>query len=74
MPTDFWGGIIFALTPTVVVGLIFWFIMRMIVRADRDERRAYSRIEAQERARVAAEPAAGRAASGPAADGTGAPR
>lgn len=55
MPTDLWGGIIFALAPTVVVGLIFWFIMRMIVRADRDERRAYARIEAEERARMAQE-------------------
>jgi hypothetical protein len=55
MPTDLWGGIIFALAPTVVVGLIFWFIMRMIVRADRDERRAYARIEAEERARLAEE-------------------
>jgi predicted permease len=55
MPTDLWGGIIFALAPTVVVGLIFWFVMRMIVRADRDERRAYARIEAEERARLAEE-------------------
>jgi predicted permease len=53
MPTDLWGGIIFALAPTVVVGLIFWFVMRMILRADRDERRAYAKIEAEERARMA---------------------
>jgi hypothetical protein len=55
MPTDLWGGIIWALAPTVVVGLIFWFVMRMIVRADRDERRAYARIEREERARLAKE-------------------
>jgi predicted permease len=60
MPTDFWGGIIFALAPTVVVGLIFWFIMRMIVRADRDERRAYAKIEAEERARFAREDSSAR--------------
>jgi hypothetical protein len=51
MPTDLWGGIIWSVAPTIVVGLIFWFVIRMIVRADRDERRAYARIEAQERAR-----------------------
>ena len=55
MPTDLWGGIIWSLAPTIVVGLIFWFVMRMVIRADRDERRAYSRIEAEERARIAQE-------------------
>jgi hypothetical protein len=55
MPTDLWGGIAWALAPTIIVGLIFWFIMRMVVRADRDERRAYAKIEAEERARLAKE-------------------
>ncbi len=44
-------GIIFAVTPTVVVGLIFWFVMRAIMRADRTERSAYAKVEAEERAR-----------------------
>jgi hypothetical protein len=44
-------GIIFALTPTVVVGLVFWFVMRAIMRADRNERSAYAKVEAEERAR-----------------------
>jgi len=44
-------GIIFAVTPTVVVGLIFWFVMRAIMRADRTERAAYAKVEAEERAR-----------------------
>jgi hypothetical protein len=44
-------GIIFALTPTVIVGAVFWFVMRAIIRADRTERSAYSKIEAEERAR-----------------------
>ena len=43
--------IIFALTPTVIVGAVFWFVMRAISRADRTERSAYSKIEAEERAR-----------------------
>jgi hypothetical protein len=50
-----WGGIIFALAPTVCVGLIFWFVMRGILRSDRTERKVYARIEAEERAKLAAE-------------------
>ena len=48
---DVIGGIGWALAPTVLVGLLFWAIMRAIVRADRNERKAYSRLEAEERAR-----------------------
>jgi hypothetical protein len=54
MPTDYWGNLIFSLVPTVVVGLIFWYVIRSIVRADRTERRVYAQIEAEERAKVAA--------------------
>ena len=46
-----WEGIVWALAPTVLVGLVFWAVMHFIVRADRSERKAYSKIEAQERAR-----------------------
>lgn len=46
-----WTGIIWALAPTVLVGLVFWVVMRAVVRADRGERKAYAKIEAQERAR-----------------------
>lgn len=49
---DFWGNAVFSVTPTIVVGLIFWFVMRAIVRADRTERRVYSQIEAEERAKA----------------------
>ncbi|GAA2047734.1 MULTISPECIES: hypothetical protein [Microbacteriaceae] len=48
---DVISGIVWALAPTVLVGLLFWAIMRAIVRADRNERKAYSRLEAEERAR-----------------------
>lgn len=48
---DFWTNAVFSVTPTIVVGLIFWFAMRAIIRADRAERQAYSDIEAEERAR-----------------------
>ncbi|MDN4616366.1 hypothetical protein P5G50_18105 [Leifsonia sp. F6_8S_P_1B] len=48
---DVIGGIVWSLAPTVLVGLLFWAIMRNIVRADRNERAAYARLEAEERAR-----------------------
>jgi hypothetical protein len=54
VPTTVWGGIVFSLAPTICVGLIFWFSMRAILRADRTERKVYARIEAEERAKQAA--------------------
>jgi cytochrome c-type biogenesis protein CcmH/NrfF len=48
---DIWTGIIWSLAPTVLVGLMFWLIMRAIVRADRTERRVYAKMEAEERAK-----------------------
>lgn len=48
---DIISGIVWSLAPTVLVGLLFWMIMRAIVRADRTERKVYSRMEAEERAR-----------------------
>jgi len=61
VPETFWGAAVFAVTPTIVVGLIFWFAVRALLRADRTERAVYSQIEAEERARAEAEE---RAASG----------
>ncbi len=51
MPQDFFTNAIISLVPVVGVGLLFWFIMRAIIRADRTERKVYSKVEAQERAR-----------------------
>lgn len=48
----FWAGAA-ALVPSAGVGLLFWFAMRKIVRADRDERMALERMDA-ERAALAA--------------------
>ena len=45
---------LFSVTPTILVGLIFWFALRAILRADRTERDAYAKIEAEERAKLAA--------------------
>ena len=52
MPEDFWGNAIFSVTPTILLGLIFWFAMRAIIRADRSERTTFSKIDAEERARL----------------------
>ncbi len=52
MPQEFWANAVFSLIPTVVVGLIFWFTIRGILRADRTERKVYADIEAEERARA----------------------
>ena len=49
---SFWANALFSLAPTVLVGAIFWIIMRAIIRADRTERNAYARVEAEERARL----------------------
>ena len=54
MPADFWYNALYSVVPTVLVGLIFWFVMRAIIRSDRNERAAYAKIEAEERAKAAA--------------------
>lgn len=51
MLDNFWANAAYSLAPTVLVGLVFWFIMRAIIRADRTERKVYAEIEAQERAK-----------------------
>ncbi|MRX44370.1 hypothetical protein [Agromyces kandeliae] len=52
---DFWLNALWSLAPTVLIGLIFWFVMRSLLRADRTERDAYAKIEAEERAKRAAQ-------------------
>ncbi len=52
---DWWLNAAWSVTPTIVLGLVFWFIIRMIVRSDRAERKAHQRYEAEERARLARE-------------------
>ena len=51
MIQDFWLNAIFSLVPTILIGLIFWFIMRSILRADRTERNILKKYEADERER-----------------------
>lgn len=54
MPEEFWANALYSVTPTILVGLLFWFIIRGIIRADRTERKVYSEIEAEERAKFEA--------------------
>ena len=55
MPDSLWGNILYSLAPTVLIGVIFWFVMRAIIKADSNERKAYASIEAKERKRFEAE-------------------
>lgn len=51
MPQEFWTNAIFSVVPTLLFGVLFWFVFRAIVRADRSERETYAKIEAEERAK-----------------------
>jgi hypothetical protein len=55
---NYWANAAYSLIPTILLGLIFWLVMRSIFRADRTERTVYAEIEAEERARFATENAA----------------
>ena len=55
-PDSGWLGVAWALIPTIALGLIFWMVMRGILRADRHERAVQARIEAEERAKVGLPP------------------
>ncbi len=41
-----------SVTPTILVGLVFWLVLRTILHADRTERKVYTEIEAEERAKL----------------------
>ena len=55
MPEEFWANAIFSVVPTLLFGLLFWFVFRAIIRSDRSERAAAARVEAEERAKRAAQ-------------------
>ena len=54
---NYWLNALWSLIPTVLVGVVFWLVMRGIVRADRVERAAYADLEAAERSRLGLPPA-----------------
>ncbi len=58
MPQEYWANFVFSLVPTIVIGLIFWYILRGIIRSDRREREVAARIDAEERAKAGLPPRA----------------
>lgn len=49
---------LWALTPTILVGVFFFWVLRIILRADRVERRVYKSLEAKEREKAGLPPKA----------------
>lgn len=49
---NWWVNAIWSVTPTVLIGLFFWLVLRLILRADRTERRVFQEIEEEERRRA----------------------
>lgn len=48
---SYWTAVVWSLLPTVVVSVLFFFVLRSIIRMDRTERRVYGQVEAEERAK-----------------------
>jgi preprotein translocase subunit YajC len=57
----FAAAVIWSLLPTVVVSVVFYFVIRSVLRMDRTERKAHAKIEAQERAKRGLGPVPARA-------------
>jgi len=55
---EYVSAVIWSLLPTLVVSVLFVFVLRGILRMDRTERRVYSQIEAEERAKRGLPPVA----------------
>lgn len=47
---NFWVAAAWSLLPTVGVSVVFYFVVRGILRFDRTERKVHAEIEAEERA------------------------
>jgi hypothetical protein len=52
MIENFWANAAWSVVPTILLGLTFWYVLRSIIRADRNERKVYAQVEAEERARL----------------------
>ncbi len=46
-------AVVAALTPPIGVALLFWFVMRAVLRADRNEREAMAALDRAEAERAA---------------------
>jgi flagellar biosynthesis/type III secretory pathway M-ring protein FliF/YscJ len=47
---DWISNALLSLVPPTLVGIVFWVIMRSIIRADSKEREVYAQMEAEMRA------------------------
>jgi hypothetical protein len=47
---SFWGAVAWSILPTLAVCVVFFFVLRGIIRSDRTERKVHAKIEAEERA------------------------
>lgn len=47
---NFWLAAAWSIIPTIGVSVVFFFVLRGILRFDRTERKVHARIEAEERA------------------------
>lgn len=54
--SDWWSNAIWSITPTAIAAVFFAVLLRVILRADRNERKEYKRIEAEERAKAGLPP------------------
>ena len=48
-------AVLISIIPSIGVGLIFWYVMRAVIRADRRERAELAKYDTEEAARAAAE-------------------
>lgn len=53
---NWWLNAIWSITPTLLIGVFFFVVLRLILRADRTERRIYKEMEAKERERLGLPP------------------
>jgi len=49
---NWWMNALWSITPTVLIGLFFFMVLRLILRADRTERRIFREMENEERAKA----------------------
>lgn len=53
---NWWLNAVWSLTPTLVIGIFFFFAIRIILRADRTERSVSRKIENEERVKAGLPP------------------
>jgi len=53
---NWWLNALWSVTPTILIGVFFFVVLRLILRADRTERRIYKEMEAKERERLGLPP------------------